>query len=321
MAGRATTRKRPVVGGAGWRPVLAKRPRGGHKGTFGTVLVVGGSCVGTTRMIGAPALAALGALRAGCGLCRVAAPEPIIGHVLRVAPSATGVALPCGAGGQVDGAAAGRVLRRAVLGADVVIVGPGLGEGAGAERVVRAVLRAARVLGKPVVVDADALNAIARGRVFGGAGRKAGPGPGMVFTPHPGEWRRLAAACGVRGDPVTPRLRGAAAKALAQRLGVLVVLKGAGTVVSDGECVWRNRTGNVALATGGTGDVLAGVIAGLIAQAGGVPGALLAATCAGVRAHGRAADLWARAKRASGGLMATDLLEWLPRAVEEMRKG
>ena len=210
------------------------------------------------------------------------------------------------------------MLREAVLGADVVIVGPGLGEGAGAEGVVRAVLRAARTLGKPVVVDADALNAMARGRLLGARRDKAGAGGCIVLTPHPGEWRRLAAACGVRGDPVKAGLRGAAASALAKRLGAVVALKGAGTVVSDGERVWRNRTGNVALATGGTGDVLAGVIGGLIAQEGAA-GSLFAGTCAGVRAHGRAADLWARGRRASGGMLASDLLEWLPRAVEEMR--
>ena len=304
---------------------LPARPESGHKGTFGTVLVVGGCCRGSTRMIGAPSLAALGALRAGCGLCRIAAPAPIIGHVLRIAPSATGIALACGRDGQVKATVAGPVLRRAVADTGVVVLGPGLGQGCGAMAVVRTTLRAALRNDKPVVVDADALNALATAgwlRLTGhGArrGRDRAQAARLVLTPHPGEWKRLAASVGVKGDPVRQASRGAAATTLAARLGAVVLLKGAQTVVSDGTRLWRNRTGNVALATGGTGDVLAGVIGGLLAQLTDADDSTMLAACAGASAHGRAADLWATNRRASGGLLAADLLEWLPRAVEELR--
>ncbi len=294
-------------------PRLPTRPPRGHKGTFGTVLVVGGCAAGSTCMIGAPALAALGALRAGVGLCRVAAPEPIVGHVLRLVPSATGIALPCAANGSVAARRAAKRLADAVRGVDVVVLGPGLGTQAGAVGVVRLVLRASAC---PIVVDADGLNAIAADPSL------ARPACGrLVLTPHPGEWKRLATALRITGNPVDPASRAAAAQALAECLGAVVVLKGPRTVVADGKRVWVNRTGNAALATGGTGDVLAGVIGGLLAQllAAGANDAMFAAACAGVWAHGRAADVWTRAHKAGGGLLAADLLELLPGAIGRLR--
>ncbi len=296
-------------------PRLPPRPRRGHKGTFGTVLVVGGCCAGATRMIGAPALAALGALRAGCGLCRVAAPAPIIGHILRLVPSATGIALPCTVHGTVHSAAAVRAVRASLEDVDCLVVGPGLGTGPPARALVAGVLRAAAARGLPVVVDADALNAVAALRLDL---RPLARRTAIVLTPHPGEWRRLAAARGARGDPVRASARPTAARALARATGATVVLKGAGTIVCDERTIWRNRTGNAALATGGTGDVLAGIIGGLIAQR---PHATVLAARAAVHAHGRAADLWSASTGARGGLLAADLLAHLPRAVGELRAG
>ncbi|MFN0010579.1 MAG: NAD(P)H-hydrate dehydratase [Phycisphaerales bacterium] len=294
-------------------PRLPARPAKGHKGTFGTVLVVGGCAAGTTRMIGAPALAALGALRCGVGLCRVAAPEPIVGHVLRLVPSATGIALACVASGSVDARRSGKALAEAVQGVDIVVLGPGLGGGPGAAGVVRTVLRASAC---PVVVDADGLNAIS-----GDPSLARSAHGRLVLTPHPGEWKRLAGALGIAGNAVEPASRSGAAQALAKRLGAVVVLKGAGTVVADGERVWVNRTGNAALATGGTGDVLAGVVGGLLAQllAAGAKDSMFVAACAGVWAHGRAADVWAREHKASGGMLAADLLSRLPGAIQRLR--
>jgi NAD(P)H-hydrate epimerase len=155
----------------------------------------------------------------------------------------------------------------------------------------------------------------------------------LVLTPHPGEYQRLAAALGIRADAVDPKERPAAASQLAQRLGCVVVLKGERTIVSDGVQTWTNHTGNAALATAGTGDVLTGVIAGLVAQffrahlgAGSrqvtpqQQGGLSLLDCArlGVHLHGLAADRWARA-HGQAGMLATDLLGEIPAAIAEMR--
>jgi NAD(P)H-hydrate epimerase len=149
----------------------------------------------------------------------------------------------------------------------------------------------------------------------------------VILTPHPGEFRRLAAAVGIEADPIDPRGRSEAAAALAGRLGCIVVLKGAGTVVSDGLRTWVNQTGNAALATAGTGDVLTGVIAGLVAQfhreavpRGAAAGGLSLFDCArlGTRLHGLAADRWA-GRHGTAGLLVRDLLDELPDAMQQMR--
>ena len=154
-----------------------------------------------------------------------------------------------------------------------------------------------------------------------------------VLTPHPGEYQRLALALGLDGDPIDQATRPAAAEQLAQRLGCVVVLKGAGTVVTDGVQSWINPTGNVALATAGSGDALTGVIAGLIGQffkghVGGTkstarpqqPSGLSLLECAriGVYLHGLAADRWAE-RCGDSGLLASDLLAELPAAQAELR--
>jgi NAD(P)H-hydrate epimerase len=168
----------------------------------------------------------------------------------------------------------------------------------------------------PLVIDADAINALAGLPDFGRDLRAQ-----AVFTPHPGEYRRLAETLGLDADPARAESRPAAAEALARRLGCVVVLKGAGTVVSDGLDTWTNASGNVALATAGTGDVLTGVIAGLVAQYGGA-GGLSLYDCArlGVRAHGLAADRWS-ADHGDTGLLAEELLDELPHVMAELRTG
>src|SRR5262249_28551276 len=135
---------------------------------------------------------------------------------------------------------------------------PGLGSGEGVKA---ASLRAVQREEIPVVVDADAINALADVPELVRDFRAA-----AVLTPHPGEYRRLAGSLGIRIDPVKPETRSDAAASLAQRLGCVVVLKGHQTVVSDGQRTWVNDTGGPELATAGTGDVLSGVIAGLAAQ-------------------------------------------------------
>jgi NAD(P)H-hydrate epimerase len=231
---------------------LPRRPLEGHKGTFGHVFVIAGS-LGKT---GAACLAAEGALRAGAGLVTVAVPasqQPIVAAKLTEAMTQ---ALPERGDGCLDAAAAGELVREAAR-RDALVIGPGLGLAEHTVQAVVAVLAAARV---PAVVDADALSAF--------AGRpEALRGPGArVLTPHPGEFARLLDRTmdAVLADRVGSAL------ALARASGAVVVHKGARSVIAapDGE-VRVNPTGGPGLASGGTGDVLAGVIGALLGA--GVP--------------------------------------------------
>ncbi|MEO0964255.1 MAG: NAD(P)H-hydrate dehydratase [Planctomycetota bacterium] len=277
--------------GAESAPVaLPFRPADGHKGTFGTVIVIGGSAT----MPGAAAMAARSAFRGGAGLVKVLAGQGVLDRVLAIEPSATGVACgePLDAGGVID------ALRKAdPEGRAVLAVGPGLGMSA--ETVLPAVTNDPR----PLVLDADGLNALA---ASGRRLRRRGP---AVLTPHPGECRRLADALHVRIDPTDPQTRPEAARRLAEMHDAVFVLKGAGTVVSDGERTYVNPTGNVAMATAGMGDVLTGLTAALLASS--VPA--YDAACLAVWLHGAAGDLWAH-RHWDRGLIARDLADLLPYA-------
>ncbi|MCL4222648.1 MAG: NAD(P)H-hydrate dehydratase [Phycisphaerales bacterium] len=299
---------------------LPGRPAAGHKGTFGTVLIVGG-CARATRMIGAPALAAVAAARAGAGLTRVLAPELIINDILGSATHATGVAVPCDADGMMDGQAAITAFDAQLGVCQAVAIGPGLG----LDQTTRALsMRAAGQERVAAVIDADALNALAEVRQFWRDMRGS-----LILTPHPGEFRRLAGPLGVTLDPTDAAQRADAAGEMARRLGAIVVLKGAHTVVSDGHRVWTSGAASACLATGGTGDVLAGLIAGLVAQhppnpllamAGRAPGpSLFDLACMGVEAHARAAAAWTKHRDADAGMLAMELADLLPAAVASLR--
>lgn len=307
-------------------PKLPPRPTDGHKGTFGTVCVIGGQAGRPRVMLGGPVFAALGALRAGAGLAVLAVPAPLLAESLTVAPSATGLALPVDEQGNLRPSEVAALLDEFLNEYDCVAIGPGFGADEPQRHVVM------RLVGQddvPLVVDADALNALAAVAEFHRDFRAL-----AVLTPHPGEYLRLAAALGLDGDPSDTARRPAAAEQLAQRLGCVVVLKGASTIVTDGVQTWINPSGNVALATAGTGDVLTGVIGGLVGQffkpqAGpssspiSTPphGGLSLYDCArlGVYVHGLAADRWAQ-RHGQAGLLATDLLTELPGAIAELRK-
>ncbi len=297
-------------------PPLPARPADGHKGAFGRVGVVGGSAADDPRMIGAPALAALGAARAGCGLVKIAAPAPILDAVLTLAPFATGLALPMTPDGP-DPALSAQRFDELAAGSDALCVGPGLGRSPGAQALT---LRAMLQEDAPAVLDADALNTLCAMPEFWRDLRAR-----LVLTPHPGEARRLLDALGLRADPAgNDAQRTEACVSLARRLGCVVVLKGAGTVVSDGLRAWTCRAGHPCLGTGGTGDVLAGVIAGLIAgliaQQHARPGRdLFACAQAGVQAHARAGEAWAAEHHATGGMVPTDLADLIPAQVEALR--
>ena len=274
-------------------PDLPERAADSHKGDYGRVLVVAGS----TGMAGAAWLASQGALRAGSGLVTCACPEsvwPSLSASFACVMTAPMPAVPDG--GLSEAALA--PLRKRVAEADVLCLGPGLGKGEGAARVVRTLLAELKI---PAVVDADALSALAPDRAALAGLKGLG-----VLTPHPGEMGRLL---GVEVSAVQADRR-AAAKGFAERHGLVVVLKGHGTVVTDGKRLAVNDTGNPGMATAGTGDVLSGLIAGLMAQ--GLPP--FEAAYLGAHLHGAAGDLAAKAK-GQHAMIATDLLECLPEAL------
>jgi NAD(P)H-hydrate epimerase len=253
-------------------PRLPPRPRDGHKGTFGTVLVIAGS----NGMLGAAILCARGAVRGGAGLVRACLPAPLLAPFTIAVPAATTL----WRSGPPE---------RWCQGVTAVVAGPGLGRGVLTRRMVKGLLRSAQV---PLVLDADALNELAPLR----APLRARAG--AVLTPHPGEAARLlgVSTAEIQDD------RSRFVAELARQSGNCVVLKGSGSLVCDGERLFENTTGNPGMATGGTGDVLAGLIGALLAQ-GMAP---FDAACLGVHVHGRAGDL--AAERISPvGMSAEDL--------------
>ncbi len=279
------------------RRLVPPRAPEAHKGDAGRLLVVAGS----TGKSGAANLALTGALRGGAGLVTLAARPEVLPLALAGRPEAMSAALP--AGGAL-GRADLQPLLAAAREADALAIGPGMPRGAETAELLRALLQRA---GKPAVLDADALNAFAED-----AALLAGIGVPLVLTPHPGEMARL---CGVKvADVQADRIGIAVAKARAWN--ATVVLKGARTVVADPEgAAAVIPTGNPGLATGGTGDVLAGLCGALLA--GGVgPGA---AARAAAWVHGRAGDLVAN-RLGQRGLVAGDLGEAIGEVWAEWRR-
>ncbi|HEX4954614.1 MAG TPA: NAD(P)H-hydrate dehydratase [Thermoanaerobaculia bacterium] len=273
------------------RLLLPPRPAAAHKGDFGHALILAG---GPGRS-GAAILAARAAVRSGAGLVTAAVPAPIANPVDLGSVESMTRALPADASGELAGEAAGAVVE-ALAGKDALAVGPGLGRSPGAEAAIREVVLGA---GVPLVLDADGLNAFA-GRLAELTGR---PAP-TVLTPHPGEMGRLLGIA--TSDVEDDRL--AAVRRAAALSGAVVVLKGHRTLVAEpAGRVWINPTGNSGMASGGTGDVLTGMIAALLAR--GLPAASAARVAA--FAHGLAGDRAAE-RRGEVGLAAGDLVDELP---------
>ncbi|MDA0803386.1 MAG: NAD(P)H-hydrate dehydratase [Planctomycetota bacterium] len=306
--------------GAGLNPALATLPAipprqpDGHKGTFGTVMVVGGHCDGGEVMLGGPALTALAALRTGCGLAWLALPRPILASALEVVPEATGIALPVDETDTIRPSAAAEAIDARLPRVQCCAVGPALGTSDQAAQLVLRLIANAPV---PLVVDADALNGLSRTREF--AHDFKAP---AILTPHPGEFARL---CGALGLPALssdagPQELAQAATRLAARLGCVVVLKGSLTTVADAIQPWQLHAGTAALATGGSGDVLTGVIASCVAQFHAASGLTLV-DCAriGVALHGLAARRWTR-RQGPAGMLARDLVDAIPAALESVRR-
>ena len=281
-------------------PPLPPRPADAHKGDFGRVLVVAGS----RGMSGAAVLCASAALRGGAGLVRLAVPESVLPLVAAANPCYMTVPLPEDRDGRLSALALPTLLDAARW-STATALGPGLGQSADVTAVVLGVLGQTSV---PLVLDADALNAIAPH--LGALTARIGP---LVLTPHPGEFARLL---GCSTADVQARRQDAAVAFAASR-HAMVVLKGHGTIVTDGRRVYVNTTGNPGMATGGSGDVLTGLVGALLAQK---LEPFLAAQL-GVYLHGLAGDL-ARNDRGETSLIASDLLDCLPRAFREHeRKG
>jgi NAD(P)H-hydrate epimerase len=278
-------------------PVLPKRPIDSHKGLYGSILVLAGG----RGMAGAAALAGAGALRSGAGLVRVACPSEVQPTVASFEPSYMTYPLPCDSDGLVAFPESRPALERLLEHADVLATGPGLGRSTALDELVRWLVQE---VAQPAVLDADALNALA-GRAEVLRGRTAP----RILTPHPGEFARLTG----RSTAEIQADREGHALSFALEYGVILVLKGARTIVTDGQRLYVNETGNPGMATGGAGDVLTGVIAALLGQK--LPP--FDAAQLGVYAHGFAGDI-ARDQNGEAGLIAGDIVDALADAFDHL---
>jgi NAD(P)H-hydrate epimerase len=274
-------------------PSLPLRAADSHKGDYGRVLIIAGS----RGMSGAACLAGVAALRGGAGLVRVATPQCVGSAVAAYEPSYLTYPLPEDHDGRLAAAALPELLDLVKLN-DVVAIGPGIGQSAMVSQTITSLLA---TIQKPTILDADGINAL-RGR----SEPIDALGPRAIITPHPGEFARLLAT-----DIETVQAhRTEVAVEFSRRHHNVTVLKGQGTVVTDGESVYVNRTGNPGMATGGTGDVLTGLIAAFAAQdLRPFDAAILA-----VHVHGLAGDLAAR-ELGQTAMIASDLLRFLPIAI------
>lgn len=282
-----------VVEAATIAPLFAPRKQSANKGTYGHVLVLAGSRGRT----GAAAMCGVAALRAGAGLVTVASAATALPLIAGYAPELMTEALPETKDGDLSAGALQSIQKLAEK-MKPVAMGPGLGTEPETQTLVRKLFAELLV---PVVADADALNALAGTEWFG-------KGKLRVITPHPGEMARLVGktVAEVQSDRIT------AARALATERQVTVVLKGQRTLIAfpDGR-VWINPTGSPAMATGGTGDVLTGLVSGMLAQFGEEPEAAIAAA---VYLHGLSGEIGAK-QLTEQTLIATDLLRYLPQAI------
>ncbi len=283
--------------------LLPARPLDSHKGTFGHLLVAAGS----REYVGASVLTCLGAYRAGAGLVTLASPSGVYQLAASQMAEATYLPLDETPEGHIAPAGA-RAVRQALAGATAGVMGPGLGHSEAVRAFIQATLLADPPTETPVVLDADALNALAETPRWWE--RLHGP---AVLTPHPGELSRLLRST----VPAVQADRLNAARQAAEAWGQVVVLKGAHTVVAgpEGQAT-LSPFANPALASGGTGDVLSGVIGALLAQ-GLSP---YNAAVAGVHLHGSAGEQ-VRSELGDAGLIATDLLLELPRVMRALRAG
>ncbi len=278
-------------------PKLAPRRPDSHKGDYGKALLIGGS----RGMCGAIAMAGLSTLRSGAGLVTLAVPRSVQDAVTTFSPCYMTHGL-ADADGKFDSSAADEAIEFGMA-ATVLALGPGLGR---SDQLTPFVEQLYREIKKPMVVDADALFALASVKNL-----LVSPGGMRILTPHPVEFARLAG-----GDPPLDSQRITAAAELARRDSsgnTIVVLKGHKTVVTDGKRFAINQTGNPGMATGGSGDILTGIVTALLCQ----NLSPFDAARLGVHVHGLAGDL-AAADLGEVSLIAADLIEYLPKAFQQI---
>ena len=268
---------------------LPERKPDSHKGSFGKVLLLCGS----RSYTGAAAFSAMGALRSGAGLVYLAVPESI--YEIEAVKLTEPIIFPVSdEGGKYSCEAVTEIIKM-LPGKDAVLIGPGIGQSDGTLAITKAVLESYT---GPIVLDADGINVLAkhkdilRGRTYP-----------TILTPHPGEFQRLGVNCSE--NQVESAMK------LAKDLGVIMLLKGHNTVITDGTTTYLNPTGNPGMATGGSGDVLAGMIVSLLGQ-GLQP--LEAAAC-GVWLHGAAGDICAK-EIGQYGMLPSDMVNVLPRLLK-----
>ena len=270
------------------RRLLPRRERDTHKGNYGKILLLCGS----RGFTGAAALAARGALRTGAGLVYLAVPESI--YAIEAVKLTEPVVLPLPEEDGMLCAASLAKIGELLPKMDAVLFGSGSGIGPGTEKVLEFLLKNAEC---PLVLDADGITLAARHKDI--LRDRLAP---TILTPHDGEFARLKPIDG-------PRLE--QTMAMARDLGVILLRKGHRTLITDGTVCWENQTGNPGMATGGSGDVLSGIILSLLGQ-GLQP---LQAAAAGAWLHGAAGDLAAE-KLGEYGMLPGDLVEELPRLLQ-----
>ena len=269
--------------------MLPDRPNDSHKGTFGKILLLCGS----RGFTGAAALAAMGALRSGVGLTYLAVPESI--YEIEAVKLTEPVIFPVDDDTGTYSISGLPQIEDLLTGKDAVLVGPGIGRSDGATAVVRTVLES---FSGPVVVDADGINVLSAHKDI-----LRGRTSPTILTPHDGEFQRFG------GNLTEDRIRSAAE--MATQYSCVVLLKGCRTIITDGMRCYCNHTGNPGMATGGSGDVLSGIIVSLLGQ--GLP-PLEAAAC-GAWLHGAAGDLCAK-EIGQYGMLPSDMVNVLPRLMK-----
>ena len=259
---------------------LPKRKQNSHKGHYGKVLIVAGSC----GMTGAAVLASRGAIRSGAGLTYLAVPKELVNLVDTITPEV--ITSPFDKINSIN--------------PDAIVIGPGMG----VSRQTKKLLSSMTKHPSPLIIDADGLNSLAKDMgILKKADKK------VIITPHPGEMARLTG----KSIGLIQSYREKIARKFAAEYGCIVVLKGHKTIVADSfGKPYVNKSGNPGMASGGVGDVLVGIIASFIAQ--GIPN--LQAAKLGVYIHGLAGDLAAK-RKGQHGMIASDLVERIPYAIQQ----
>jgi ADP-dependent NAD(P)H-hydrate dehydratase / NAD(P)H-hydrate epimerase len=280
-------------------PLIGPRPRNSNKGMYGHVLVVGGSL----GKAGAAAMAGFSALRVGAGLSTITTPRSVLGVVAGYHPEVMTEPLEETDAGSISTRALA-ILERVAENKTVLAIGPGISRHPETAEFVRTVVQKSKT---PIVLDADGLNAFE-----GKAGELNGHGRTLVLTPHPGEMARLTGL----STAAVQRDRLNVARSFAREHELILVLKGDRTIVAKADAeAWVNTTGNPGMSTGGTGDILTGMVAGMLAQNRERE---FEAVLAAVYLHGLAGDI-ARDSLGEHSLVATDLVKTLPEAFRRVR--